>query len=186
MFKEQRHLGVRLPSLRLCLTLATAAAEPANRRKSAANGREMEDQVLELQSITRHEELGDGIVEQFSQGRLVIAHVHGGVIPDVLLSPFATTQRLCRPSSPTEGSTVAPYRAESFSVFLDKAVFKTRIGFIVDELELFGAIQAAAGIGPILWPENDTLERAGSFGRSRCRRWRRARPLLRAGIAGFP
>jgi hypothetical protein len=66
MFKEQRHLGVRLPSLRLCLTLATAAAEPANRRKSAANGREMEDQVLELQSITRHEEPGDGIVEQLS------------------------------------------------------------------------------------------------------------------------
>jgi hypothetical protein len=82
----------------------------------------------------------------------------------VLLSPFATTQRLCRPSSSTEGSTVAPYRAESFSVFLDKAVFKTRSGFIVDELELFGAIQAAAGIGPILGPENDTLERARSLG----------------------
>jgi hypothetical protein len=48
MFKEQRHLGVRLPSLRLSLTLATAAAEPANRPKSAANGREMEDQVLDL------------------------------------------------------------------------------------------------------------------------------------------
>jgi len=37
-----------------------------------------------------------------------------------------------RPSSSTAGSTVAPYRAEGFSVFLDKTEFKTRIGLIVD------------------------------------------------------
>jgi hypothetical protein len=80
--------------------------------------------------ITRHQETYDGIVEQLTQRRLTIADIHGSDLPDVLLLPFATTQRLCRRSSSTAGSTVAACQRESFSVFLDKAAFKTRMEFI--------------------------------------------------------
>jgi hypothetical protein len=87
--------------------------------------------------ITRHQETYDGIVEQLTQRRLTIADIHGGNLLDVLLLPFATTQRLRRLSSSTTGSTVAVYRGKSFSVFLDKAEFKTRIGFIADRPQAF-------------------------------------------------
>jgi hypothetical protein len=40
-------------------------------------------------------------------------------LPDVLLLPFATVQRLCRLNCSTARSKVAAYPREGFSVFLD-------------------------------------------------------------------
>jgi hypothetical protein len=60
-----------------CPTLATARAEWATRREPAAYDVEMKDHVLDLQTITRHDEPGDRIIEQFIQGWLTVSGVHG-------------------------------------------------------------------------------------------------------------
>jgi hypothetical protein len=46
----------------------------------------------------------------------------------VLLLPFATTTAVVPLEFADSGSTVAAYQRESFSVFLDKVEFKTRMG----------------------------------------------------------
>jgi hypothetical protein len=50
-------------------------------------------------------------------------------------------------------STVVAYQRESFSVFLDKVEFKTRMGSSLNGRELFTGAQASAYDQ---WPENDT------------------------------
>jgi hypothetical protein len=53
----------------------------------------MKDYVFDLQTITRHDEPGDRIIEQFIQRWLTVAGVHGATLPNVRQTRLTMTRR---------------------------------------------------------------------------------------------